>query len=66
MTTRSRSFALDGDDAARELRDITRIGAVWAVAPDEVDTTDDLPDNAAHDETTWEPLLIRGAADEIR
>jgi len=66
MTTRSRSFALDGDDAARELRDITRIGAVRAGAPDEVDATDDFPGNAARNETTWELLLIRGTPDEIR
>ena len=66
MTTTRRSFALDGNEAARELRDITRIGAVWGVPPDEVDPTHDFPGNAARNATTQELLLIRGAPDEIR
>ncbi len=66
MTTRSRSFALDGDGAARELRDITRIGAVWGVPSGEVAATDHPPGNAARNEATRELLLIRGDPDEIR
>ena len=66
MTMTSHPFALDGDQAARELRNITRIGAGWGSTADEVDATHDLPGNAARNETTRELWLIRGAPDEIR
>ncbi len=66
MTMTRRSFALDGYDAARELRDITRIGTLWGRTADDVDVTDDLPGNAARNETIRELLLIGGAPDEIR
>jgi len=39
MTTTNHSFALDGDDAARELREITRIGAIRGSAGDDSNST---------------------------
>jgi len=62
MTTSSGLFALDADAAARELRDITRIGAMAGGFPEQGDA---VPGDATRSEAMLELILIRGERDEI-
>ncbi len=66
MTTTNHSFALDGDDAARELREITRIGAIRGSAGDDSNSTHAPGTLARMLDTAPLPLHLGGEPDDIR